>query len=626
MKKRSSLIGYLLTLPALAVFVFYVAYPLVYTVVLSAYSWSPVNPVKLWRGLGNYADLLADPNFYVALRNNAYFVLLSLAVQLPLALLLAVALGSAARRHRLLRTVFFSPFVLPIVAVGLVWQLIYDPNLGALNALLKAVGHSGWALGWLGEETPAIFAIIAVSCWRFVGFHMMILLAGLQAIPEELYEAARLDGAGRWSLFVHITLPALRRLLLVDALLITAGAVKIFDLVQVMTGGGPGYSSDVLATYMYRSAFTNDRMGYAAALAVVMLLVTLGLTVAYQRVSGQGGTESRPLNLRAWLAAAVAFAVLGLGGGALLLRPVAWAGETLLALGGCAVALLVLWPGAALVSRLWDYLPRRAGDNLRDGLLALVGVGFFLPLVWSLVSSVKPQNELLLAPWALPKEWAWGNFAAALHGGIGLYFANSVGLTTAAVLLMLALSLPAAYALGRLRLRGEALLLGLILGGLLVPVHAALIPLYQINHALHLHGYLAVLGPYVAFCLPLSVLLLRAYFQELPAELIEAARLDGAGHLRLLWSILLPVARPALATVAIFQASWVWNELPLAMVFLTQKANMTLTVGLLTFRGEHSTDWAIVMAGVVMAMVPVLVLYFLFQRHVVKGLTAGTIK
>ena len=624
--KRPSLIAYFLTLPAPAVFVFYVAYPLVYTVVLSAYSWSPVHPGKTWRGLGNYADLLHDPNFYIALRNNAYFILLSLAIQLPLALLLAVALGSAARRHRVLRTVFFSPFVLPIVAVGLVWQLIYDPNLGALNALLKATGHASWALGWLGEETPAIFAIIAVSCWRFVGFHMMILLAGLQAIPEELYEADRLDGAGRWGVFLHITLPSLRRLLLVDALLITAGSVKIFDLIQVMTGGGPGYASDVLATFMYRSAFSNDRMGYAAALAVVMLVVTLGLTVAYQRVSGRGGGEERAFNFRALLAGGAELTALGLAGGFALLSSVPWLGQTLLALGGCAGGLVVLWPVAAGVCAAWDRLPRRLANGLRDGLLAVLGVVFFLPLLWSVVSSVKPQNELLLSPWALPKQWAWGNFAAALHGGIGLYFLNSVWLTAAAVALMLALSLPAAYALARLHLRGEGLLLGLILGGLLVPVHAALIPLYQINQALHLRLFLAVLGPYVAFCLPLSVLLLRAYFQALPAELLEAARLDGAGHLRILWSIVMPVARPALATVAIFQASWVWNELLLAMVFLTEKSHKTLTVGLLDFRGEHSTDWAVVMAGVVMAMVPVLALYLAFQKHVVKGLTAGTIK
>jgi len=623
--RRSSPIGYLLVFPAVAVFVFYVAYPLVYTVVLSAYSWSPVNPVKVFRGLGNYAELLHDPNFFVALRNNAYFIILSLAVQLPLALVLAVALNSSARRHRLLRTVFFSPFVLPIVAVGLVWQLIYEPNLGALNAFLKGIGLGRFAVGWLGEAGPAIFAVIAVSCWRFVGFHMMILLAGLQAVPDELYEAARLDGAGGWQLFKHITLPALRRVLMVDALLITAGSVKIFDLVQVMTEGGPAYASDVLATYMYRSAFKHDRMGFAAALAVVMLIATLLLTVLYLRWSARTEDQTgRGAGKRGWALLAVAAVAL------LLLSRFAplpaWLAETATVLAISVAALTALYVLISLLAGPWDRLPRRLRGYLRDAALAVLGALFALPLLWALVSAVKPQNELLLSPWALPRHWAWSNFSTALRGGIGLYFLNSVGVTAISVLLMLLLSAPAAYALARLRLRGGTLIFAVILGGLLVPVHAALIPLYQLNHALGIHEYAAILGPYVAFCIPLSVLLLRAYFQEIPAELSEAALIDGAGHLRILASIFLPVAKPAFATVAIFQASWVWNELPLAMVFLEEKVHKTLTVGLLDFRGEHSTDWAVVIAGVVISMLPLLVLYFAFQRHVVKGLTAGAIK
>ncbi len=623
--RRSPLVGYLLVLPAVAVFVCYVAYPLVYTVVLSAYSWSPVHPSKIFRGLGNYAELLRDPNFFVALRNNAYFIILSLAVQLPLALVLAVALNSSARRHRLLRTVFFSPFVLPIVAVGLVWQLIYDPNLGALNAFLEAVGLGRLALGWLGETGPAIFAVIAVSCWRFVGFHMMILLAGLQTIPDELYEAARIDGAGGWEIFTHITLPALRRVLMVDALLITAGSVKIFDLVQVMTGGGPGYASDVLATYMYRSAFTHDRMGYAAALAVVMLIATLLLTVLYLRWSARAEDQPAPGAGRRG-SAALAVATVALLLVSRLASLPAWITETATVLAVSAVALTALYLLASLLAGPWDRLPRRLRSHLRDAALAVLGALFALPILWAMVSAVKPQNELLLSPWALPRQWAWSNFAAALRGGIGLYFLNSLGVTVVSVLLMLLLSAPAAYALARLRLRGGSLIFAVVLAGLLVPVHAALIPLYQLNHALGIREYAAILGPYVAFCIPLSVLLLRAYFREIPAELSEAALIDGAGHLRVLWSIFLPVARPAFATVAIFQASWVWNELPLAMVFLEEKAHKTLTVGLLDFRGEHSTDWAVVIAGVLISMLPLLALYFAFQRHVVKGLTAGAIK
>lgn len=624
--KRSPAIGYLLVLPAVVVFGLYVAYPLLHTVVLSAYWWSPVNPEKLYRGLGNFAELLRDPNFYGALRNNAYFIILSLAIQMPLALFLAVGLNSVLRRHHFLRTIFFSPFVLPVVAVGLVWQLIYEPNFGALNALLETVGLEQLTLGWLGQEQIAIFAIIAVSCWRHVGFHMMILLAGLQAIPDELYEAGRIDGAGGWQIFTQLTLPSLRRILLVDALLITVGSVKIFDLVQVMTGGGPGYASDVLATYMYRSAFTYDRMGYSAALAVIMLVLTLLLTVAYLRLSTRADDDVRP-SLR-WRSLLVVGLLL-IGVLVLIARSFGLPRElaqVVFILGVAAGALVVLWPVAALVSALWDKLPQRLGGALRDVAMALLAALFFLPILWSLLSAVKPHNELLLSPWALPREWGWANFPTALRGGLGGFFLNSVWVTTVAVLVMLALATPAAYALARFRLRGGAIIFGVILAGLLVPVHAALLPLYQLNNALGISEYAAILGPYIAFCIPLSVLLLRAYFQGLPQELADAALIDGAGHVRVLWSVFVPVARPALATVAIFQAAWVWNELPFALVFLSEKAHMTLPVGLLTFRGEHSTDWAIIMAGVAIAMFPILVLYFLFQRHVVKGLTAGAIK
>lgn len=276
-----------MVLPAAAVFAFYITYPLVHTVVLSAYSWSALNPVRTWKGLGNYADLMQDPVLLTALKNNALWILLSLAIQLPLAMLLAVGIGSSLRRHRVLRTVFFSPLIVPAVAVGLIWTLFYDPNFGALNALIEQLGLENLTAGWLGDPQLATPCIIAVSCWRYTGFHMMILLAGLQAIPEEIYEAARIDGAGAWRTFWHVTLPLMKRIVLVDALLITVGSVKIFDLIWVMTGGGPNHASEVLATYMYRSAFSDDRMGYAAAIATVMLALTMIATIIYVRLTGR---------------------------------------------------------------------------------------------------------------------------------------------------------------------------------------------------------------------------------------------------------------------------------------------------------------------------------------------------
>jgi len=277
----------LLALPALAVFAFYITWPLIHTVVLSAYSWSALNPIRTFEGFGNYVELYHDPVLRTALINNGLWIVLSLVFQLPLAMLLAVGIGSALRRHRVLRTVYFSPLIIPAVAVGLIWTLFYDPNFGALNELLESLGLGSLTRGWLGEPGLATFAIIAVSGWRYTGFHMMILLAGLQAIPDDLYEAAHIDGATGWQAFWRITLPLMRRIILVDALLITVGSVKIFDLIWVMTQGGPNHASEVLATYMYYSAFIADRMGYAAAIATVMLVLTLIATVIYLRLTRQ---------------------------------------------------------------------------------------------------------------------------------------------------------------------------------------------------------------------------------------------------------------------------------------------------------------------------------------------------
>ena len=284
--RHSRFTPYLMIAPATLFFGVYILYPIAHTCVLSAYSWSSLDPQRRFVGLQNYADLLHDPYFGIALKNNLLFIVLSVAVQLPLALLLAVAVGSTTRLHRFLRTMLFGPFIIPIVAVGLIWPAIYNPGFGALNSLLTHLSPTFESRGWLSDPPWAvIYAIILVACWRFTGFHMVVILAGLQAIPEDIYEAGRLDGATGWQAFRRITLPLLRRVIAVDALLIIVGSVKIFDLNWVMTGGGPNHASEVLATYMYTCAFTLDRMGYAAAIATLMLVLTLLGTLVYVRVA-----------------------------------------------------------------------------------------------------------------------------------------------------------------------------------------------------------------------------------------------------------------------------------------------------------------------------------------------------
>ncbi len=269
---------------------------------------------------------------------------------------------------------------------------------------------------------------------------------------------------------------------------------------------------------------------------------------------------------------------------------------------------------------------RKLPIAVRDFAFALLALVFMLPIIWALVGSFKPARELRIHPWALPQKLEFANYLAAWKGSIGLYLLNSTVVTIVSVLAMIILSAPAAYAFARLRFRGSVVILGFILTGLLIPAHAVLIPLYQINAALGVGDYLAIIGPYVAFGLPLTVLLLRAYFVSIPEELMEAAVIDGAGHLRILWSVFMPLARPAVATVAIFQAAWVWNELPFALVFIKQQVHQTLPVGLLSFQGEYIAQWGTILAGVCVAVVPLMALYLLFQRHIVRGLTAGAVK
>ncbi len=264
--------------------------------------------------------------------------------------------------------------------------------------------------------------------------------------------------------------------------------------------------------------------------------------------------------------------------------------------------------------------------TIQEGALWLAAVLFLLPVVWAFLGSLKPREELLLKPWSLPTHPVWYNYQAAFEGHILRYLLNSTLITALTVAGMILVAVPAAYSFARLPLRGRGLLMGLAVSGLLLPAHAALIPVYELSQHLKLADLPALVGPYLAFGLPLTILLLRAYFAELPQELIDAALMDGAGHWRIAWQILTPVARPAIVTVAIFQAAWVWNELPFALVLIKSPEWQTLPRGLISFQGQYTSEWGAVLAGVVLAIIPVLALYLVFQRHVIRGLTAGTVR
>jgi raffinose/stachyose/melibiose transport system permease protein len=218
---------------------------------------------------------------HIALRNNAIWSAVTIVVPIVLGLILAVLLNGSSRIMPLLRTVFYMPAVLPLVSVAAIWGWLYDPREGSVNAILRAIGLGGLAQPWLGSDSTALGAVIVAGIWVRTGFPMLLYLAALQGIPNELYESARTDGANRWQQFWNITMPGLRSAHFIVIALSIIDSFKVFDLIFAMTNGGPGNSTQVLGTWMFFNVFQYYHAGYGTAIAVVITIVALAFGIPY---------------------------------------------------------------------------------------------------------------------------------------------------------------------------------------------------------------------------------------------------------------------------------------------------------------------------------------------------------
>jgi len=291
---RKLLLPYLLLLPAVAVMLLFVYVPVVENIYYSLFRWSSIDPSMKFVGFANYLRIFSDKIIPIALRNNMLYALISVVFQVGLSLVLAAILESKIIRPRwgaTFRNTLFLPSVLAVTVVGLTWQLIFSPNSGLLNQVLRGIGLDSLTHAWLGEESTAIFSIIGVSQWQWVGYCMILFIVAIQAIPEELYEAARIDGASGIQQFFNITVPMVRETILVLTTITIIGGFKVFDIVWVMTAGGPNNSSNTLGGYLYRVGFRNDEMGDASALATLLFLITFALTFIQLRI-GRTGKEA----------------------------------------------------------------------------------------------------------------------------------------------------------------------------------------------------------------------------------------------------------------------------------------------------------------------------------------------
>lgn len=269
-------------LPALMFYLLFVLLPISTTFFFSLTDWDGASPSKNFIGLENYWGLLKDGVFFKSLLHNILWIAASITVPVAMGLLLAVMVStSMAFIPAFYRVVYFLPAVLSSVVVGIIWDWIYNPSFGLLNSGLSWVGLGSLSRGWLGDPQTVLACLIAVGNWSYFGFCMVIFIAGLQSIDPALYEAADLDGAGSGIKFFAITIPLLRHVTSLLVLNSLIGSFKVFDLVYVMTRGGPFNSSEVIATYMFRTAFTLNRVGYGSAIAMVMAMFVIACSCAY---------------------------------------------------------------------------------------------------------------------------------------------------------------------------------------------------------------------------------------------------------------------------------------------------------------------------------------------------------
>ncbi|WP_372629896.1 carbohydrate ABC transporter permease [Cohnella sp.] len=268
-------------LPALLIYLFFVVVPIFWSAYYGFFDWKGIGAAK-FIGFDNYAEVVRDPIFWKGFKNNMLIVAASVFGQVPIAMILALLLTRSNLFQKMIRASVFMPMVLSSVVVGIIWSYIYHPQIGILNFLLDSVGLENLKKAWLSEPSVSMYMIMIPIIWNYIGPYMIIFIAALQNIPSEINDAAQIDGVGSTRKLFQITLPMIWDTIKVVVVLCISGSLKAFDLIYVMTGGGPAHTTEVLASYMYNSTFNVYRFGYGSAISTSIIILSLILILGSQ--------------------------------------------------------------------------------------------------------------------------------------------------------------------------------------------------------------------------------------------------------------------------------------------------------------------------------------------------------
>lgn len=273
----------LFILPSAVLYVLFVFFPVIEAAYYSFFNWSGLGPLTDFIGLGNYVHALESATFLQALGHNLIILVLALIFQLTLAFTLALLIGKSLPGRSIYRAIFFLPFILSDVVTGVIWTFIYEPNGGLLNTALQHVIPGFQPQLWLADPNTVLLSLFVVMVWKYFGLHLVLYVAAIQNIPDEILEAARIDGATTTQVVRHIAIPLLASTIRLSVFLSALGSLQYFDLIWIMSAGGPVHASETMATYLYKYGFQSFEMGYGSAVGVIIFATCFVFSLMYQR-------------------------------------------------------------------------------------------------------------------------------------------------------------------------------------------------------------------------------------------------------------------------------------------------------------------------------------------------------
>jgi multiple sugar transport system permease protein len=563
----------------------------------------------------NYIRLYQDPYYLQAVENTIVFTSGSVFFKLLLGLCAALLLHSQKRWRNLLTGLILLPWIIPSVVQALAWRSILDPLFGGLNPILQWLGVISQPLSWLADPKLAMMSVIAVNVWAGIPFFTVNMLAGLQSIDNELYEAAQIDGANAWQRFVSITLPGLRYVVAVATLLSTIWTFNGFETIFLLTGGGPGNVTKVYAVMAYEKAIRGLQFGPGTAvafsltpvLAVFILILSRYMRRDISRDDEGTAWQDRVIDAIGW--------VVG------------------------AIGTVIIYPFVLVVQLIGGLLPTGSSRNRKQserlgaigrGIgLAIMLVFVLFPFYWILITAFKGNLQIGQREGIFwPAPWTTEQFTRLfVEQPFFLWFQNSAIVSLSTTALAVFIAALGGYALARLKFWGAQTMTTLLLITYLLPGALMFIPLYGILADLGvINTRWALILTYPTGMIPFATWLLMGYYRAIPEELEHAAMVDGATRMQAFLRVTLPLTAPALLAMTLFAFTNAWKEFLFAFVFISSERLMTLPVGLAQTIFGDVYPWGMLMAASLIISVPVVIFYMYGQRFMVAGLTAGSVK